>query len=62
MMAAQYGTPEAVKLLLQEGADPIVKNQQGLTAVDFAKLGNRPDSLALIETATRVWRQSPSKK
>jgi ankyrin repeat protein len=32
MMAAYYGTPEATKLLLEEGADPLIKNQQGLTA------------------------------
>jgi ankyrin repeat protein len=55
MMAAQYGTPEAVKMLLQAGADPTLKNQLGLTALDFAKLGNRPDSTALVSTALGVW-------
>lgn len=48
MMAAMYGSPQAVKLLLQEGADPNVKNQQGLTALQFAQRGNRIDSVEAI--------------
>lgn len=48
MMAAMYGSPQAVKLLLQEGADPNVKNQQGLTALHFAQRGNRNDSIEAI--------------
>jgi hypothetical protein len=53
MMAAHYGTPEAVKLLLQEGADPTLRNELGLTAIDFAQRGNRKDSAALIAAAIR---------
>ena len=41
MMAAHYGTPAAVKLLLEAGADPTLKNQLGLTAIDFADRGDR---------------------
>lgn len=37
MMAAMYGTDLAVNTLLEAGADPSLKNEQGLTAVDFAK-------------------------
>ena len=48
MMAAMYGSPQAVKLLLQEGADPTLKNQQGLTALQFAQRGNRIDSVDAI--------------
>lgn len=48
MMAAMYGTPSAVKLLLEAGADPLLKNQQGLTAIDFAQHADRPDSLNII--------------
>jgi len=54
MMAAQYGSTEAVKLLLDEGADPTLKSQLGLGAVDFAQLGSHPDSLALITAAVRA--------
>lgn len=54
MMAALYGTPQAVQLLLEAGADPLLKNQQGLTAIDFAFRGNRKDSAELIAAAVRA--------
>jgi polar amino acid transport system substrate-binding protein len=43
MMAAEYGSEAAVKLLLQEGADTRVKNQLGLIAADFAAKAERMD-------------------
>ena len=58
MMAAMYGTSAAVSFLLQEGADPGLKNQQGLTALDFAQRGNRPDALNAIAAAIRIKRPS----
>ncbi|MBA4264964.1 MAG: hypothetical protein C0453_07780, partial [Comamonadaceae bacterium] len=42
MMAAHYGHPDVVKLLLEEGADASLKNEKGLSAVDFARGANRP--------------------
>ncbi len=53
MMAAHYGTPAAVRLLLQEGADPLLKNQLGLTAQDFAFGAGRRDVAELIATQIR---------
>ena len=53
MMAAHYGTPAAVKLLLDEGADPGLKNQLGLTAIDFANRANRKDAAELIASYVR---------
>ena len=53
MMAAHYGTPEAVKLLLAEGADPTLKNQLGLSAIDFAFRANRTDAADQITAAIR---------
>ncbi|MDI1341903.1 ankyrin repeat domain-containing protein [Polaromonas sp.] len=53
MMAAQYGTTPAVKLLLDAGADPLLKNQQGLTAIGFAQRVSRTDSADLIAAAVR---------
>jgi ankyrin repeat protein len=50
MMAAMYGTPEAVKVLIQAGADLSIKNQVGMTALDFAVRGNRQNAKELIET------------
>ena len=48
MMAALYGTTAAVKLLLEAGADPTLRNQLGLNAIDFAYRANRTDSAELI--------------
>jgi len=53
MMAAHYGTPAAVKLLLEAGADPGLKNQLGLTAMDFAVRANRRDAAELIAASVR---------
>ncbi|WP_341911364.1 ankyrin repeat domain-containing protein [Polaromonas sp. YR568] len=53
MMAAQYGTGPAVQLLLDAGADPLLKNQQGLTAIDFARRVSRTESIDLIAAAVR---------
>lgn len=53
MMAAQYGSTASVKLLLEAGADTAMKNQLGLTALDFARRGNRPDAAQLISEAIR---------
>jgi ankyrin repeat protein len=50
MMAAMYGSPESVKVLIQAGADLRLKNQLGLTALDFAVRGQRQNSKELIET------------
>jgi len=55
MMAAMYGNADCVKLLLDAGADPTLKNEQGLDAADFARRVSRSDSLTLIETAVREW-------
>ena len=38
MMAAGYGTAGAVKLLLEKGADPSLRNQQGLSATHTAPM------------------------
>lgn len=54
MMAAFYGTAGAVKLLLEEGADPLLKNQQGMTAIDFAQRANRKESADLIAAFVRA--------
>jgi uncharacterized protein len=54
MMAAQYGSPAAVKLLLEAGADASLKNQRGLGAIDFAHQGGRRDSAELIAGFVRT--------
>ena len=48
MMAAQYGQEEAVRTLLQEGADASIRNQIGLTAIDFAQRAGRQHVVNLL--------------
>jgi ankyrin repeat protein len=43
MMAARGGHILTVKLLLEEGADATLKNEVGMTAIDFAKSVGRQD-------------------
>lgn len=51
MMAAMYGSPQAVKLLLDQGADAGLTNSLGMTASDFAEKAGRLDAKALIAAA-----------
>lgn len=53
MMAAHYGSTAAVKLLLDAGADTAMRNELGLTAIDFANRANRRDAADLIAAAAR---------
>ena len=54
MMAARYGSPEVVQLLLEEGADPALRNEQNLTALDFAQRAERKDAVRLLTAALRA--------
>ena len=53
MMAARYGNNDAVSLLLEAGADPVLKNVQRLTAMDFARQVQREDTVLLIAAGVR---------
>ena len=53
MMAAMYGSTAAVRALLEAGADPTLRNELGLSAVEFAQRGNRPDAADTIAAAIR---------
>ncbi|WP_333709258.1 ankyrin repeat domain-containing protein [Tepidimonas ignava] len=54
MMAALYGTSGVVELLLAEGADVTLRNQQGLTALDFAQRSGREHVVQRIAAALRA--------
>ena len=54
MMAARYGNGKAVQLLINEGADLHLKNHLGLSAIDFAVTGQRPDAIQLLQTALKL--------
>ena len=60
MMAARYGTGEAVDLLLAEGADARLKNQQGMTALEFAETGERPDAIRTLTALAAKASPGPS--
>jgi uncharacterized protein len=53
MMAAMYGSTAAVRALLDAGADPTLRNEIGLSAVEFAQRANRPDAAELVAAAIR---------
>lgn len=53
MMAARYGQADVVQLLLGEGADPALRNDQGMDAIDFARRADRPDIVEAIAAAVR---------
>jgi len=53
MMAAQYGSEDSVRLLLDRGADPRRRNQLDLGAIDFARRAGRSTLVKRLEQATR---------
>ncbi len=57
MMAAGYGNDAAVKLLLDEDADTQMRNQQGMSAADFALRANRTTAAKMISSAIRAKRE-----
>lgn len=56
MMAAMYGSLDAVKELVTAGADVSLKNSLGLTASDFAKRANKPDTVTFLDSLERAAR------
>ena len=58
MLAAQYGSEAMVELLLNAGADVQVRNQQGLSAVDFARRSDREFMVNTLDKAYQATRRS----
>jgi ankyrin repeat protein len=52
MMAARGNHDTTVTLLLDQGADPAIKNQVGVTALEFAKHYQAPDAVKILSTRT----------
>ena len=59
MMAVRYGQDDVARLLVEEGADPTLRNDLGLTALDFARQAERADMAELIAEAVR--RRQPNR-
>ena len=55
MMAAYYAPPLAVKLLLEEGADPTLRNQAKATALDMALANDRKQSAYYLRAFIESW-------
>ena len=55
MMAAYYAPPLAVKLLLEEGADPTLRNQAHASALDLALSADRPQSALYLRAFIESW-------
>ena len=55
MMAAYYGSPLSVKLLLEEGADPTLRNQANASALDLALAADRKQSAMYIRAFMEAW-------
>ncbi|MEO3713406.1 ankyrin repeat domain-containing protein [Roseateles flavus] len=51
MMAAGYGSPDSVDILLQAGADARLVNDKGLSALDFARQSGRPELVRRLQVA-----------
>lgn len=60
MLAAQYGSEAMANLLLREGADPSLRNQRGLSAVDFAQRSERAFMVQLMSRARKAVRRPTS--
>jgi len=61
MMASGYGSPMAVKLLLEEGADPRIRNKLGLSAMDMAKQPEKSDAKRYLQAFLVAWEQKYAK-
>ena len=61
MMAAYLAPPLAVKLLLEEGADPTLVNHGNASALDLAEQAERAQSAFYIRAFTEAWEiQNPT--
>lgn len=58
MLAAQYGSQTMVQLLLDAGADVQLRNQLGLTAIDFAQRSERAFMVNMLQQAHHASRPS----
>jgi ankyrin repeat protein len=58
MMAARYGHPGLVQVLLEAGADASLRNEKGMSAVDFANSANRPAVAEQIARSLRTRRST----
>ena len=52
MVAAERGFPNIVQMLVNDGANPDIKNHAGETALDLAVKGNKEEVIAILDPIT----------
>lgn len=52
MHAARYNKVEIIKYLLQKGADRDIKDNQGLTAMNYAELSNAYEAITVLKLSS----------
>ena len=55
MMATRYASPLSVKLLLEEGADPVLVNHANESALDMAVKGDHAQSAFYLRAFIESW-------
>ena len=55
MMAAKFGRPLAVKLLLEEGADPVLVDHENTSALDMALKADKQQSVFYLRAFIESW-------
>ncbi len=55
MMAAKFGSPLAVKLLLEEGADPVLVDHENTSALDMALKADKQQSVFYLRAFIESW-------
>ncbi len=53
MWAGTYGREQAARLLMERGADPALKDNDGMTASAWAAKNNRDDLAQLLRDAEK---------
>jgi len=51
--AARFGHVDVVQILLEAGADPSIKNNQGKDPLTLAELANKEDVIKILRPATQ---------
>lgn len=49
MLAAHYKNVEIIKILLSHGAEPLMKNEKGFTALNYAQFSKATDCITILK-------------
>lgn len=57
MMASRYADEQSVRFLIEQGADPTIKNQLDLRASDFANMRNNASVSSYLLKQEQIWKE-----